>query len=387
MQARGEIEDFDGRLDFLGFHGCPAWGCLAPAPQEGKGFQSPGENPSRFRTTGIEIGLEPAQQILKQARQEVSGNFLVFHLIGRHPTAFGFHRCSRPIGEGILPQALLAKGEGLQQIQRFSPWERIMHVLLILSFFTLVMTGFPLKYHDAAWSKILMNFWGGAHVAGLFHRGAALLLIAIVAYVAFLSLRFLFPKGLGRRGFLGRLFGPDSLVPNRKDLEDFKGMFLWFFDRGEMPKFDRWTYWEKFDFWAVFWGMFAIGSSGILLWVPEWSSYLVPGWVLNVASLVHSEEALLAALFIFTVHFFNTHFIPNKFPMDRIIFTGTYTLEDLKEQRPLEYERLKDSPRFESMKRPYPGIPLKLLGATFGLASLLLGLFLLGHILWSLFFF
>jgi len=288
---------------------------------------------------------------------------------------------------GILPQALLAKGEGLQQIQRFSPWERIMHVLLILSFFTLVMTGFPLKYHDAAWSKILMNFWGGAHVAGLFHRGAALLLIAIVAYVAFLSLRFLFPKGLGRRGFLGRLFGPDSLVPNRKDLEDFKGMFLWFFDRGEMPKFDRWTYWEKFDFWAVFWGMFAIGSSGILLWVPEWSSYLLPGWVLNVASLVHSEEALLAALFIFTVHFFNTHFIPNKFPMDRIIFTGTYTLEDLKEQRPLEYERLKDSPRFESMKRPYPGIPLKLLGATFGLASLLLGLFLLGHILWSLFFF
>jgi cytochrome b subunit of formate dehydrogenase len=261
-----------------------------------------------------------------------------------------------------------------------------MHVLLILSFFTLVMTGFPLKYYDAAWSKILIGFWGGAHQAGLFHRGAALLLIAIVAYVVFLSLRFLFPKGQGRRGFLGRLFGPDSLVPNWKDWEDMKGMALWFLDRGEMPKFDRWTYWEKFDFWAVFWGMFAIGSSGILLWVPEWSSYLLPGWVLNVASLVHSEEALLAALFIFTVHFFNTHFIPNKFPMDRIIFTGTYTLEDLKEQRPLEYDRLKDSTRLESMKRPYPGIPLKLLGATFGLASLLLGLVLLGHIVWSLFY-
>ena len=89
---------------------------------------------------------------------------------------------------------------------------------------------------------------------------------------------------------------------------------------------------------------------------------------------------------IFTVHFFNTHFIPNKFPMDRIIFTGTYTLEDLKEQRPLEYDRLKDGTRLESMKRPYPGILLKLLGATFGLASLLLGLVLLGHIVWSLFY-
>ncbi|MCE5281194.1 MAG: cytochrome C [Deltaproteobacteria bacterium] len=288
--------------------------------------------------------------------------------------------------QGILPRALLAKGEGLQQIQRFSRRERIMHVLLILSFFTLVMTGFPLKYHTAAFSGLLIRFWGGAHQAGLFHRGAALLLIAIVAYVAWLSLRYLFPKGQGRRGFWGRFFGPDSLVPNWKDWEDFKGMGRWFFNKGEMPRFDRWTYWEKFDFWAVFWGMFAIGSSGVLMWVPEWSSYLFPGWLLNVASLVHSEEALLAALFIFTVHFFNTHFIPTKFPMDRIIFTGTYTLEDMKEQRPLHYERLKDDARLESMKRSYPGIPLKLLGSTFGLASLLLGLFLLGQILWVLFF-
>jgi hypothetical protein len=154
-----------------------------------------------------------------------------------------------------------------------------------------------------------------------------------------------------------------------------------------MPKFDRWTYWEKFDFLAVFWGMFAIGGSGLLLWAPEWSSYLFPGWVLNVAALIHSEEALLAALFIFTVHFFNTHFIPDKFPMDRIIFTGTYTLEDLKEQRPLQYDRLLAAGGLEQMKRPYPGIFLKLVGAAFGLASLLLGLFLLGHIFWSVFFF
>ena len=79
---------------------------------------------------------------------------------------------------------------------------------------------------------------------------------------------------------------------------------------------------------------------GGLLWHPELSSYIVPGWVLNVATLVHSEEALLAALFIFTVHFFNTHFVPDKFPMDRLIFTGTYSMDDLKRDRPVEYERL-----------------------------------------------
>ena len=118
---------------------------------------------------------------------------------------------------GILPQALLAKGEGLQQVQRFSPKERIMHVLLILSFFTLVITGFPLKYHEAAWSKIIISLWGGAHQAGLFHRAAALLLMAIVGYVVWMSFRFLFPKGQGRQGWVERLFGPESLVPNWKD--------------------------------------------------------------------------------------------------------------------------------------------------------------------------
>lgn len=285
---------------------------------------------------------------------------------------------------GIVPESLLAKGEGLQQIQRFSTKERIMHALLIISFFTLVTTGFPLKYHDSFLSKVMIGFWGGAHQAGLIHRAAALVLFSIVGYVVYLSYRFVFPKGKGREGWKERIFGPDSLVPNWKDWEDLKGMFKWFFDSGEMPKFDRWTYWEKFDFWAVFWGMFAIGGSGLLLWAPELSSYILPGWVINVAALVHSEEALLAALFIFTVHFFNTHFIPTKFPMDRLIFTGSCTLEELKEQRPLEYERLVADGALESLKREHPGIAMKLIAAAFGLASLLLGLFIVGYIYWNI---
>jgi len=288
--------------------------------------------------------------------------------------------------EGIVPPSVVATGEGLQQVERFSVKYRIMHVLLVLSFFTLVLTGFPLKYAGTEWAQTITRLWGGAHMSGLFHRGAAFVLIVGMIYVAWESLQFLFPKGKGRQGWIGRLLGPDSLFPNLKDLQDFKGMIRWFFNRGEAPKFDRWTYWEKFDFLAVFWGMFAIGGSGILLWKPEWSSWLVPGWVLNIAALVHSEEALLAALFIFTIHFFNTHFIPNKFPMDRLIFTGTYRLEELKEQRPLEYERLVAEGRLESMKREHPSIPLKLISATFGLGSLLLGIFLTVIILWSVLF-
>jgi cytochrome b subunit of formate dehydrogenase len=285
---------------------------------------------------------------------------------------------------GIRPECTLTSEEKLQHVQRFSPKERIMHVLLVLSFFTLVMTGFPIKYSEAAWSRILINLWGGAYMAGLFHRAAATVLIAIVTYVAWLSIRFLFPKGQGLKGWTGRLLGPDSLFPNLKDWEDLKGMIRWFFDRGEMPKFDRWTYWEKFDFLAVFWGMFAIGGSGLLLWKPEWSSYIVPGWILNIAAMVHSEEALLAALFIFTVHLFNTHFIPTKFPMDRIIFTGSYSMEDLQQQKPLEYARLVAEGRLDSLKRKHPGIPLKLISAAFGLSSLLLGLLLTFLIYWAI---
>ncbi|HRT62152.1 MAG TPA: hypothetical protein P5551_07315 [Syntrophales bacterium] len=286
---------------------------------------------------------------------------------------------------GMTRESPVPREERLQQIERFSPVQRVLHVVLIFSFMMLVMTGFPLKYHALPWAKVMVEIWGGAQFTGWLHRAAAGVLIAIVVYVVWMSLRYLFPKGQGKEGFLKRLIGPDSMVPNLKDWEDMKGMFKWFFNRGEMPKFDRWAYWEKFDFWAVFWGMLAIGLTGVLLWKSEWSSYIVPGWVLNVSSLVHSEEALLAALFIFLFHFFAAHFIPSKFPMDRIIFTGTYRVEEMHEQRPLEYERLVAEGRLDSLKRDYPNIYLNIISSTFGYASLLLGGLLLVLILWAVF--
>jgi cytochrome b subunit of formate dehydrogenase len=277
------------------------------------------------------------------------------------------------------------ENEDLVPVQRFSLRHRILHILLILTFMSLVMTGFSLKYYEAPWAATLIGLWGGAYMAGIFHRIAASVLIALFLYVVWLSIRFVFPKGQGVEGWLGRLFGPDSLVPNLKDLRDLAGMFRWFFNRGEMPKFDRWTYWEKFDFMAVFWGMFAIGGSGLLLWRPEWSSWIVPGWILNMAALIHSEEALLAALFIFTVHFFNTHFVPTKFPMDRIIFTGRYLLGEMREQKPLQYERLKEAGELDALKRDHPGISLRIISALFGFACLLLGLALAVMIVWGFF--
>lgn len=271
---------------------------------------------------------------------------------------------------------------GIQLIKRFSFRDRFMHVLLIISFFTLVLTGFPIKYYDAPWAKILLNFWGGPAKAGMFHRAAAILLWGLFLYTCWLCVKFLFPHGQ-KKGWLKRLFGPDSLCPNLKDLQDIAGMFRWFFHRGEMPRFDRWTYWEKFDFFAVFWGMMAIGLSGLTLWFPELASYLLPGWVINMAAVVHSEEAFLAAIFIFTVHFFNNHLVPNKFPLERNIFTGSYPLTAMKSERPLEYERMLTEGKLEAMTTAPPGIGTQLFASLFGLGSLLLGLVLTALIVWA----
>ena len=232
----------------------------------------------------------------------------------------------------------------------------------IISFFGLVITGFPLKYHSTPWAGAIIRALGGAHNAGFYHRIAALILIGLFLYTLWRCFRFAFPKGFrkeGWRGFFARIFGPDSLMPNAQDWRQFKAMVKWFFGKGKPPTFGRWTYWEKFDFLAVFWGMIAIGGSGVTLWAPELASHVYPGWVLNIASIVHSEEALLAALFIFTVHFFNTHLIPSKFPMDTIIFTGSYKLEELWRFRTPEYERLMKEGKLDDLKVKHPSITLK----------------------------
>ena len=143
----------------------------------------------------------------------------------------------------------------------------------------------------------------------------------------------MFGRAIAAASLMTLLWGPDSMVPQLQDGIDIYRNFLWFIGRGPRPQFDRWTYWEKFDYWAVFWGMLIIGGSGLLLWFPVFFSKLLPGWMFNIAALVHGEEALLAVGFIFTFHFFNGHLRPEKFPMDTVVFTGRISEHELKDER------------------------------------------------------
>ena len=125
---------------------------------------------------------------------------------------------------------------------------------------------------------------------------------------------------------------------------------------------------------------------GLILWFPEIFTYVIPGWFVNVATIIHSDEALLAVGFIFTIHFFNTHFRPDKFPMDPVIFTGRLTLDELKYDKPAEYEQLVREGRLEDhMVDPFPE-PVEKGFKVFGFIALTVGLSLIALIVYAMVF-
>ena len=248
-------------------------------------------------------------------------------------------------------------GERELHVVRFSRLNRLLHAIMIVSFMILATTGMTLKFSYTPWASVLARFLGGYEGAGVLHRIAAVFMFSIftVHIVDLLRRR---KRDFG--SLRGLIFGPNTMLPTKTDAKDFMASMRWFLNRGPRPGYGRWTYWEKFDYLAVFWGVFVIGSTGLMLWFPEFFTQWIPGWVLNVATIIHSDEALLATGFIFTVHFFNTHLRPEKFPMDLVIFTGRVPLDEFKEERPREYEEMVAAGTFDEMLvEPYPAIVVR----------------------------
>lgn len=266
---------------------------------------------------------------------------------------------------------------------RFTRFNRLLHALMILSFISLAATGMTLKFSYTSWAYWLSRFFGGYESAGTIHRFAA-----IIMFTVFFA--HIFDLLINKRKECGSLrallFGPNTMIATRKDFEDFIGSLKWFLGRGPRPRYGRWTYWEKFDYFAVFWGITVIGSTGLMLWFPEFFTRFFPGWLINVATIIHSDEALLATGFIFTVHFFNTHLRPEKFPMDLVIFTGSMPLDEFKEDKPDEYEKLALSGELEKyLVEPPPPIVVKTV-RLFAWAALAIGIFMVVWIIYAMLF-
>jgi len=263
-------------------------------------------------------------------------------------------------------------------VLRFHRYDRILHGMLMASFLGLALTGLPLLFAAAPWAARMAGFFGGYGVTGILHRTAAVVLIATFTLHLSRVIHRLYIKKE-----MGMLWGPDSLVPQPKDVVQMLQHMRWFLRLGPRPQFDRYTYWEKFDYWAVFWGMGVIGTSGLMLWFPGLFARIVPGWVFNIAMVVHGEEALLAVVFIFTVHFFNGHIRPEKFPMDTVIFTGRVSLEEVEADRPAEYARMLADGLESSLTSP-PSHRLDLAGRLIGTTAVVLGFVMVGLSIYAL---
>ena len=259
--------------------------------------------------------------------------------------------------------------------QRFPLLWRIAHLGFALTLMILTLTGMAVFYADSAWAPVVMKAFGGPKVTAVIHRVCATIFAAIfIGHLFYVAVR------LGRNWKNFKIFGPNSLIPNWQDLWDIVAMFKWFIGKAPRPVFDRWTYWEKFDYWAPFWGVTIIGASGLMLWFPALTASYLPGWVFNVATIFHGEEALLAALFLFTVHFFNNHFRPDKFPLDIVMFTGAVSLEEFRREHTVEYDRLVASGELAKYLVDAPSEPMTRGSKILGFTLIAFGLILLAMV-------
>ena len=227
-----------------------------------------------------------------------------------------------------------------QEIERFNIIFRIQHILMFTTFLLLSFTGWGLKYAHApaGVSSMLLRLWGGPEMAGLIHRIAGVtMLIDFVWHVLYLGYLFATGQMTIKAG--------TTVIPLPKDIFDIVQNFMYFLGLSkEKARFAKYSYAQKFDYWAVFWGMFIIGFSGFALAFPILVSYIIPqaisGWIWEVLSIMHSDEALLAIVFILFWHFYNEHLKPDVFPMSWLWITGKISTEQLRHHHPLEYEIL-----------------------------------------------
>ena len=261
---------------------------------------------------------------------------------------------------------------------RIGIFHRLLHGVLITSFLGLAASGMPLRFNQETWASQIAHGIGGFGAMLFFHRAFAVLLTLCFL----LHLSYVFHLAFVKKE-VGVFWGPNSLVPQVKDLRDLYEHFRWFFGKGTPPRFDRFAYWEKFDYWAVFWGMAIIGSTGYVLWFSSFFGRFLPGRFFNIALLIHADEALLAVWFIFAIHFFNSHLRPAKFPMDMVIFTGRVTEHELQTERPAEYKRLVSEGRLSAIQTDPPPPWLGVLGKIIGFTAIAIGFLLLGLTLFA----
>jgi cytochrome b subunit of formate dehydrogenase len=262
------------------------------------------------------------------------------------------------------------------RIIRFSVIHRLFHLFIMVTFLIQALTGLGRLLYPTSWGKALTNLFGGYEsITNIHSRVGVVMLLGFMVHIVYILMK------MEWKSLRQSLFHPDSLIPGPQDAVHLGQKIRWFFGLGPPPAFDRWTYWEKFDYWAIFWGMPLLGVTGLLLMYPLVTSSFLPGWTLNVTLLLHRAEALLAMLYIFIIHFTVGHLRHGTFPMNECMFAGSVELEELQEEKPLWIVRLKEEGKLEEAMVPAPPHWFRVAYFIFGSQALSTGLYLLVIIL------
>lgn len=217
-----------------------------------------------------------------------------------------------------------------QYFVRFSRWQRFEHWLLVLTFVVLLMTGLSQKYNDAAFSATVMDLLGGVSNARFLHR------IAATVFVIESALHL----GVIGWSILKRRFRPTMLI-TPQDFRDAINMLRYSVGLiPDKPRFDRYDYRQKFEYWGILFGAVIMIATGVVLWFPAEVTRLLPGELVPAAKEAHSGEALLAMLVVLLWHFYDVILSPAVLPLDTAMITGKISRERIMHEHPKEYERL-----------------------------------------------
>jgi formate dehydrogenase gamma subunit len=219
---------------------------------------------------------------------------------------------------------------------------RIAHAGVILSFPTLVITGFALKYPEAWWARPLLLLEGHFALRGTVHRVAAVVLIASTLY-------HVIHLAMNKRD---RLF-VSAMLPEIKDATDLFQVFAYNLGLSKTePRFAKFNYAEKVEYWAFMWGTVVMTLSGCLLWFNNFTLRYLPKWVSDAATAVHYYEALLATFSILLWHFYMVIFDPLVYPMDTAWLNGKVPADHYRHSRPAYYRALRQAHLIESPPQP-----------------------------------
>jgi formate dehydrogenase gamma subunit len=213
---------------------------------------------------------------------------------------------------------------------RFSLRQRVEHSLVMTLFVILAVTGFPQKFSDAGWARGTLALMGGVEIARALHRFAGIA-FALFTVVHIGAAVMLVVSGKSR----------PSMIPGRKDFVDaIKTLRYYLGASEEQARFDRFDYRQKFEYWGLVMGGLLMVATGLILYFPLIVTRFLPGVLIPIAKVAHSNEGLMAFLVVLLWHIYNAHLNPDVFPFDVTIFTGKISRHRMETEHPLELQRL-----------------------------------------------